>query len=134
MFCVFLRGPALTGLQGTMLTYDRIGLAEGRVWDVETHGGGGFQVDPQETLGGLHQEVARLFPFENLVYQPGRLPPLVGLVRAIGEEHIDCLRPWYEREQPFHSLGGTIDDLHTGYVATRVAYTLSNSCLDRIHD
>src|ERR1043165_10285180 len=88
IFCVFLRWPALTGRQRTLLTYDRIGLAQDPVWDVEPHGGGGFQVDPQEIFGRLHQEIARLFPFENLVYQPGCLLPLVGLFRAIGEEHI----------------------------------------------
>ena len=71
-----------------MLAHDRICLAQEPIRDVEAKGCGGFQVDPQEILGGLHQEIARLFPFENLVHQPGRLLPLVGLVRAIGEEHI----------------------------------------------
>ena len=50
-----------------MLAYDHICLAEEPIWDIEADGCGGFQVDPQEILGSLHQEVAWLFPFENLL-------------------------------------------------------------------
>ncbi len=49
-----------------MLAHDHICLAQGPIRDVEANGCGGFQIDPQEKLGGLHQEISRLFPFENL--------------------------------------------------------------------
>ena len=71
-----------------MLAYDHICLAEEPIWDIEADGCGGFQVDPQEILGSLHQEIAWLFPFENLLSQPGCLLPLVSLVRAIGEKDV----------------------------------------------
>ena len=73
-----------------MLAHDRICLAQEPIRDVEAKGCGGFQVDPQEKLGCLHQEIARLFPFENLVYQPSRLLPLVGQVIVIGKYHVFC--------------------------------------------
>ena len=68
-----------------MLAKDRICLAQEPIRDVKANSCGGFQVDPQEKLGGLHQEIGRLFSFKNLVYQLGCLLPCVGRVRPIGE-------------------------------------------------